>query len=115
MPAPLKKEYLSIVNKFLNGEATLREKEILDRYYSIFEDEADVIALLSPEDVKMLENRIQERILDQIHHKGQTKVVPIHKRTWLRRAAAVLLVGAAVYLFYPQKRASSNIAALTRI
>jgi transmembrane sensor len=114
MSAPLKKEYLDIVNKFLNGEATIREKEILDRYYSLFEDEADVIALLSPEDIRVLENRMHERILNQIHHNGQTRVVPIYKRTWLRVAVAVLLVSAAAYLFYPQKQPSYNITALTR-
>lgn len=97
------KQYLiELLQKHQQGTITDEEKRLLETYYNLFEDEQDVLALLSLEEKKKLQRGISKNIWKDIFHQAHpVKVVWYKRNLFLKIAvsAAVLLIMGST-LFY---------------
>ncbi len=109
MSSTLKNEYAKLVSKFLDGTISPAEMQVLDRYYTLFRDEPDIIAQMNETEVAGLEDRLQQNLHKRIRH-VERPVVPIYKRPWLRVAAllALCLSAALVFIRRPVAPATGN-------
>jgi transmembrane sensor len=113
MSTPLKNEYLTLVDKYLNGEASPEETLLLERYYSLFDSEEDVTEKFTPEQLKKLENRIRLRITAGITE-PVTRTVPMYRNAWIQGVAAILICLAGLMLFkFTTKKTPGETAVLS--
>ncbi|HWZ36464.1 MAG TPA: FecR family protein [Mucilaginibacter sp.] len=90
MPDSLKKELLDIVKRYLNGEASEDEVNILEKYYHHFSDEPDVLEQFTANELNELDRYLKSRI--ELHiAKLEKPVIPIYRNRYLQIAAAMLL------------------------
>jgi ferric-dicitrate binding protein FerR (iron transport regulator) len=85
-----KKEFHSIVKKYLDGNATPQETELVEQYYMSFNDQPEILDQLSDHEVNFLDNRINRGISKKINA-HQKRVIPIYQNVYVR--AAVLFIG----------------------
>lgn len=67
-----KRYFLKLVRGHVNGTATLEELRLLTSYYTLFETEPDVIALLNDEKKLEIKNRVTYVIHQVITTNGET-------------------------------------------
>jgi len=86
--------FIELLRKYLNGDATREEEQFLMSYYNLFENEPDVMELLSAEKREGLKKEMIGAIWDTISKEEgqQKKIRSITKRRVLVAAASVLLV-----------------------
>lgn len=113
MSSQIREEYLQLVNKFLAGTISDTEMEVLDRYYSLYRDEADITDKLKEEEITDLEQRLQHGISRRIKHIEKVPV-PLYNRTWFRVAATVLVCIGVSFLWLRKTNAPQQFAAVTK-
>lgn len=103
MPSPeLKKELELLVKKYRQGKATPAEIAFLEQYYDHFEKESAILPTLTADKREQLELRMLQQIEAQISQRDQPKIIPLHKKTFFRIAAAaaiVTILSAGIYLY----------------
>src|ERR1700761_9150093 len=98
----LKSDFLKLVRKHLKGTATAEEEQLLLSYYSLFENEPDVLAQLNEQQKADLKEDIRAAIWQNIEDKTEQPVkVKRFYSSYLKYAAAILLfaaVSAAIFV-----------------
>lgn len=86
--------FIELLRKYLDGDATKEEEQFLISYYNLFENEPDVVELLSAEKREGLKKEMIGAIWDTISKEEpqQKKIISITRRRVLVAAASVLLV-----------------------
>jgi len=100
MSAQLKKEFLELRKKYLNGTASPAEIQLLEQYYELFSEEANSTDQLTHQEIADLEEYLKEGIQNRIIAK-QKPAISFYKRTFIRAAAVLVFVSAGIfYLLY---------------
>lgn len=89
-----KAEFLKLLQKYLKGNATIAERQLLFSYYEIFNSEPDIRDLMDDAEIETLKDEINNSIWEIINQreKEDLKIKPIYKRNFIISAAAVVLV-----------------------
>jgi len=90
MPPQLKKDFLKLVEKYLNGSASPEEIEAVENYYATFSDDPDVTDSLNEDEISELKASLRQKIdhrIDQAERGG-----PIYKQRYFQVAATIVLV-----------------------
>jgi len=98
MSAQLKKEFLELRKKYLNGTASPDEIQLLEHYYELFSEEEDIIDQFTDDEVAHMEKYLKEGITNSIIAKGRPHI-PFYQ-TLIRAAAILLFVSATIILLY---------------
>ena len=61
-----KKYFIGLLNKYLAGEGTREEEQLLISYYGLFQDDPEVLDLLSEDKKEELKGQIQSAIWRRI-------------------------------------------------
>lgn len=104
-----KNEFLRIVKKYLDGNATEQEKTFLIQYYGHFENDPDITEELSEKEIKNLEVEINDGIWQRINSKPAARIIYTGRR-WFKVAAAIaiLLSLSVVYYVWHNSRRQSQ-------
>jgi len=98
MSAQLKKEFLELRKKYLNGTASPDEIQLLEHYYELFSEEEDIIDQFTDDEVAHMEKYLKEGITNSIIAKGRPHI-PFYQ-TLIRAAAILVFVSATIILLY---------------
>jgi len=104
-----KEQFLEILKKYQDGNATAEEVEFLRTYYNLFELEPEVLNRLKPTEKAEIKNRIENRLIEQI-----ADLEPVNKRTgyrWIAAASILFILSIGGYwLFHktPQVQLAQN-------
>jgi transmembrane sensor len=113
MSAPLKKQYLQLIQKYNEGIATPEEIQTIELYYNLFSDEEDVTDKLSTQMVSEIEIRIHDRIKERIKE-TRVRVVPLYNHIWFRVAAILLIVSAIGVVLFNHNTQNTRLADHTK-
>jgi transmembrane sensor len=91
MPPSLKKDFLKLVEKYLNGTASDEEIDAIEDYYAHFSDDPDITESFNDEEITALKATLRHNINSHIERNGKPIVVPIYRKTYFRVAASILL------------------------
>lgn len=84
--------FIKLLNKHQQGSLTNEEQQFLISYYNLFQNEPDVIEVLSAEQKEEFKNNIQDSIWDHVLKAGQTDTkIRFIKRRFVKMAAAAVL------------------------
>lgn len=94
--------FIKLLHKYQQGNLTNEEQQFLISYYDLFENEPDVMEVLSPEQKEEFKNNIQDSIWSHVLKYGQarTKIRFINRRYVKMTAAAVVFLIFFASLFY---------------
>lgn len=96
-----KNELVKLVKKVLNGKATLKEEQFVERYYDYFNHERFEPDILSPDERKELEDKILQNIYFRIEALGNYgRNVVWFKTTLFKIAVACIFFAIFVGYFY---------------
>lgn len=108
-----KQQFLDLIDKYLQGKASLEEEQLLNNFLNSFEqdDNGDYI---SEHQKSELKNRMLLRLQSTIALKKGTPVIPIHRKpffkmAWTRYAAAVILLFTGAYFLHWQSTKKQHI------
>ena len=87
---------LILIEKYLADSATEEEKSIVNKWYQSYQDESVEIVSSEINSKEQTELRIKERLLATISETENRKGI---NKWWMRSAAAVVLIGLAVFFF----------------
>lgn len=85
---------LILIEKYLADSATEEEKSIVNKWYQSYQDESVEIVSSEINSKEQTELRIKERLLATISETENRKGI---NKWWMRSAAAVVLIGLAVF------------------
>jgi ferric-dicitrate binding protein FerR (iron transport regulator) len=105
-----KHDFIKLLNKYLEGSATAEERSFVINYYNVFENEQDVLDLLSDESRDELKTGMNAKIWETIgdREKHDMKIRVLKKWSFqLAVAAVVLAIGISSVIFY-QNRTSTK-------
>ena len=103
-----KEEFLNIVDKFLNGNSSFAEEEILINHFESFQYNNEWETELGlEEDVKQnIHSKILSKINDDV--KQPTKVININYKKFIKYAAAILIVFSTGYFLVNKEMTKKN-------
>jgi transmembrane sensor len=87
----LKKDFLKLVEKYLNGNASDQEIKAMEDYYAEFSNDPDMTDSLNEDEIGALKAVLRRKIDNRIR-RAEKPVVPIYKRKSYQVAASVLLL-----------------------
>ena len=90
MPPRLKKDFLKLVEKYLNGSASPEEIAAIENYYSHFAGDPDITDSLNEDEISSLKASLRQRIDDKISH-TEKRAIPLYKKRPFQIAASILL------------------------
>jgi len=90
MPPRLKKDFLKLIEKYLNGSASPEELNAIENYYSHFSDDPDITDNLNEEKISALKASLRQKIDTKIN-RAEKQVIPLYKRRSFQVAASILL------------------------
>ncbi|HZY39501.1 MAG TPA: FecR domain-containing protein [Mucilaginibacter sp.] len=90
MPPQLKKDFLKLVEKYLNGSASAEEINTIENYYAQFSNDPDITDSLDENEINALKAALRQKINTRINQ-VQKRNVLIFKKHYLQWAAAILL------------------------
>lgn len=82
--------FLKILKKYLAGNATDEEEQFLENYYSLFDSEPDVVALLNDGEKEKLKEQIRSSIWRNIDLNETEKRK--HFNGWIQKVSAVVII-----------------------
>lgn len=105
-----KEQYIEILSKYLNGQATAEEENFLFAHYNLFLSDADVMEMLSEDEKLKLKLSIKAHIDSSIDHTITAKPVQRKLNIWPRLVgvAATLLLVIGAGLFYYARVGHTN-------
>jgi transmembrane sensor len=90
MPPRLKKDFLKLVEKYLNGSASSKEIDAIENYYSYFAGDPDITDSLNDEQISSLKANLRQKIDTKINY-AEKQVIPLYRRRSFQMAASILL------------------------
>ena len=90
MPPRLKKDFLKLIEKYLNGSASPEELNAIENYYSHFSDDPDITDNLNEEKISALKASLRQKIDTKIN-RAEKQVSPLYERRSFQVAASILL------------------------
>ena len=90
MPPHLKKDFLKLIEKYLNGSASPEELNAIENYYSHFSDDPDITDNLNEEKISALKASLRQKIDTKIN-RAEKQVSPLYERRSFQVAASILL------------------------
>jgi len=94
-----RKEFLKLIQKYLNGEATEVELNFIRKYYAFFEKEGDVLDLLPEKERKQIESGLEASIMDAISGEETKSMRSLWKPLSIAAAAIVLIALSIAFYF----------------
>lgn len=94
-----RREFLKLIQKYLNGESTEAELNFIKKYYAFFEKEEDVLDSLSERERIEIESRLESSIMEAI----STGAVHPVRSLWKPLAfvaAAMVLIALSIGLYF---------------
>lgn len=91
MPPHLRKDFLTLVEKYLNGSASPEEMDAIESYYAHFSGDPDITDSLNQEEVSALKADLRQKIAKSID-RAEKRIVPFYRKKSLQVAASILLV-----------------------
>ncbi len=111
MPESEKEEFRKLVERYLDGSATLEERLALENYYTLFDSAPDASGILTEGQLEALGGRMKERISGRL----RTAATPFYRRAYFRAAAVVAVLLGAIWLIPthspPHKKTTTPVAA----
>lgn len=94
--------FIKLLHKYLEGDLTIEEQQFLESYYNLFQNEPDVLEMLSITEKNALKENIKENIWNNIFKEEHAshKIRSINKRFIRLAAAAAIFIGILSSLFY---------------
>ena len=94
--------FIKLLHRYQNGDLSNEEQQFLESYYNLYQNEPDVFNSMNPEEKDQLEIEIREAIWRNVSKEGKhgVKIISTHKRFLWIGAAAAVLVGIIVSLFF---------------
>lgn len=107
--------FIKLLQKYRQGIVTNEERQFLESYYNLFEEEQDVLSNLGEEDKKEIKEHLAGRMWDNISKidGGQSKIRSLNKGFMRVAAAAIIIVtviSSVFFLYTSSNREHSNIA-----
>jgi len=91
MPPKLKNEFLKLVKKYLNGDASAEEIKAIEDYYNHFSNDPDITDTLNEQEIYSLKAGLKQKIENQIE-RAQRRAIPVYRKRSFQIAATVLLL-----------------------
>jgi ferric-dicitrate binding protein FerR (iron transport regulator) len=93
---------IKLLHKYLSGDLTIEERQFLESYYKLFQDEPDILDTLSAGEKEDLKNNIKAAVWDEISkdQKAFHKVRFLNKKFINVAAAAVIFIICIASLFF---------------
>jgi len=101
MPPHLKKDFLNLVEKYLNGTASAEEIKTIEDYYSHFSNDPEITDSLNKDEINALKTTLRQKIDNRID-RAEKQAVPIYRKEYFQWAASILLF-LALSLFIANK------------
>jgi len=99
----LQNELRFIIQKYLYGKATEKEKAFLNRYYHYFDSNQNVTATLTDEQKETLRSDMRQKISEQIKHRRSILyIINKNSKRIAVAAALVALIFSSVYVYINQ-------------
>lgn len=98
MNTPNKKEFLRLVESYLDGTATEKQTSTVEKYFDLFSAEPDILDSVDKAEVRVIHDRLKLAIDTKIDQ--EDKFYPVVPWTYLSIAASVLLVATIGLYFY---------------
>ena len=93
-----KEYFIELLRKYLSGQATIEEEELIISYYNLFENDPDVLDLLNSEEKGAIKEEIysavQRNIAQLENHPARVRWMPGRA---IGKAAACILIIAGIY------------------
>jgi len=110
-----KNYFIKLLQKYRQGNVTNEERQFLESYYNLFQNEPDVMNRLSEEEKKEMKEHLADRVWDNISKidRGKTKIRSIKTRFSQVAAAAVIIIAIISSIFIlsnSSNKEHSNIA-----
>ncbi|MCW3094089.1 MAG: hypothetical protein JWP81_5158 [Ferruginibacter sp.] len=101
-----KQQFLTLIDKYLKGEASLEEEQLLNNFINSFHQDA-IWDDITEEQKSVIESRMLARLQSVISSDKQALVVPVSrvsffKNKWIKYAAAVIIMFVTGTLFWKQ-------------
>lgn len=103
------KEFQKLVQKYLDGKASVEEQEVLDRYYLLFRNEPANTRLLNDEQLLQLEQRMEIGLFERIQQPAKAR--RLWPRIGVAAAVATIILGAGLFFYKNQQKTSPAIVA----
>lgn len=90
MPPHLKNDFLKLVEKYLDGNASAEEIKTIENYYAHFSNDPEITNSLSEDEISVLKTNLWQKIDTRID-RAQKRTIPIYRRQYFQWAASILL------------------------
>ena len=90
MPPRLKKDFLTLIEKYLKGTASPEEIDTIENYYAHFSSDPDITDSLNEKKASELKANLRQKIDAKIK-RAEKPVIPLYKRSPFQVAAVILL------------------------
>lgn len=112
-----KQYFLELLDKYSNADLTKEEREFVENYYNLFQDEPDILDDLDADKKSQFKNEIRGKGWDRIinnESSGGTIRLRLKRNIWIAAAAIIVLI-LTIKIFFtydppPDKTTSENIA-----
>jgi len=103
---------MELAQKYLQGRATIQEQEQLHQWYDAWDEEEEIVITKQSETEETIRQRVLNSVLQKTEQQQPIVVLPSHKRTWLRiAAAAAILIALSIGIYFIRFNAGSETAA----
>jgi ferric-dicitrate binding protein FerR (iron transport regulator) len=107
----LRKDFLNLIEKYLNNGASVEETELIENYYKEFSQNPNISDTLNEDEVNSLKAAIREKVDERIR-RAENPTVPIYRRRYYQMAAAILLFSMlSVLVIYKVRKTPVNLVA----
>jgi hypothetical protein len=107
----LRKDFLNLIERYLNNGASVEETELIENYYKEFSQNPNISDTLNEDEVNSLKAAIREKVDERIR-RAENPTVPIYRRKYYQMAAAILLFSMlSVLVTYKVRKAPVNLVA----
>jgi len=107
----LRKDFLNLIERYLNNGASVEETELIENYYKEFSQNPNISDTLNEDEVNSLKAAIREKVDERIR-RAENPTVPIYRRKYYQMAAAILLFSMlSVLVIYKVRKAPVNLVA----
>ncbi|MBS1525793.1 MAG: FecR domain-containing protein [Bacteroidetes bacterium] len=103
MPRHPKKDFLKLVEKYLNGTASAEEISAVENYYAHFSENPNVTDKLNKDEIGALKASLRQGINDRLKSANK-RVIPVYRQKYFQAAASILLfLTLAVFIVSKQR------------
>ncbi|MCA0397538.1 MAG: FecR domain-containing protein [Bacteroidetes bacterium] len=102
----VKKDFILLLKKYKQGSISPEEQRFLERYYDLFQHDADVLALFSPEERERLGAELSQQIWNNIYQQSLPEPASrrLHSYRFVIGMAAALLLALGIWWIIEQRQ-----------